>query len=128
MSDRLDEFGDVDVVLITFTTPERVRTYAEREQLDYPIVVDTDRVAYGAFGLERGSVLRVWGLRSAKKYVEIIKERGFGPLVSRRGATDDTLQLGGDFIVDPNGTLIYGFWQDGPDERPSVEELLRSLP
>jgi len=45
-----------------------------------------------------------------------------------RRPTEDTLQLGGDFIVGPDGTLIYGFWGEGPDDRPSVDDLIDALP
>ena len=82
--------------------------------------MDLNRSAYRAFGLGRGSVARVWGLRSAERYLEIFRDQGF----SRPGSpTEDTLQLGGDFIIDPSGTLIYGFWGDGPDDRPSAQAI-----
>ena len=118
MIETLDE---VDLVMVTFTDPENLNPYQKRHGLaSLPIVVDPDRSAYRAFGLGRGSIARVWGLRSAKRYLEIFRDQGF----SRPGSpTEDTLQLGGDFIIDPSGTLIYGFWGDGPDDRPSAQAI-----
>lgn len=125
VSDALDSIPDVDLVMVAFTEPENLPDYQERYDLDsLPIVVDTTRKAYRAFGLGRGSVRRVWGLRMVKRYLEIFRSEGFS---DPGRATEDTLQLGGDFIVDPEGKLIYAFWGDGPDDRPSVEALVDAL-
>jgi len=122
--DRLDEFGEADVVLVTFTDHNNVPAYRERHQLDLPVVVDTDRAAYRAFGLGRGSVRRVWGAKAGRRYLEIVGADGFAGLAR---PVEDTLQLGGDFVIDPEGKLVYGFWGEGPDDRPSVEELLAAV-
>ena len=125
MRDRLAEFGDsTDVVLVTFTEPENVSAYRRQHGLDLEVVLDRDRSAYAAFGLGRGTVWRVWGWRMVLRYAEIIRADGFSGL---RRPTEDTLQLGGDFLVDANGTLIYGFWGEGPDDRPEVDELIATL-
>jgi hypothetical protein len=42
--------------------------------------------------------------------------------------SEDTLQLGGDFIVDPEGRVAYAYRSAGPDDRPSVDDLLAALP
>ena len=125
MRDRLDEFGDADVVLVTFTDRDNLPAYRQRHELDLPVVIDADRSAYRAFGLGRGSVHRVWGARAAARYWEILRADGIGGLAR---PVEDTLQLGGDFVVDPEGRLVYGFWGEGPDDRPDVEELLGALP
>ena len=67
---------------------------------------------------------RVWGRKAAKRYWEIFRSDG---LVGLRRPTEDSLQLGGDFVVAANGTLAYGFWGDGPDDRPSVDELVDAV-
>ncbi len=125
MRDRLDDLGDdTDVVLVTFTDPENLPAYRERHHLDLDVVVDEGRSSYRAFGLGRGSIGRVWGWRAARRYLEILRADGVRGL---RRPTEDTLQLGGDFIVDPDGTLVYGFWGQGPDDRPDVDELIGAL-
>lgn len=122
MRDRLTELGDsTDVVLITFSDPEKLATYRIRNELPFPILMDRDRVAYRAFGLARGSIARVWGWRAGRRYLEILRANGLSAL---RRPEEDTLQLGGDFVVGPDGVLEYGFWGDGPDDRPSVDDLI----
>jgi hypothetical protein len=41
--------------------------------------------------------------------------------------TEDTLQLGGDFVIGRDGTLVYGFWGEGPDDRPTVDQLFDAV-
>jgi hypothetical protein len=41
--------------------------------------------------------------------------------------TDDTLQLGGDFVIDREGRLSYTYKSRAPDDRPSVAELLEAV-
>lgn len=125
MRDRLDELGAAtDVVLITFTQRAHLVDYMTANELPYPILIDDDRHTYRAFGLGRGTVRRVWGLRSVRRYVEIFREsrlRGLGR------PTEDTLQLGGDFVIGPDGTLAWGYWGEGPDDRPSVDQLIEAV-
>ena len=125
MRDRLDELGEsTEVVLITFTDLEALAEYRDRNALPFTVVSDADRAAYRVFGLGRGSVARVWGWRAGLRYVGLLRDSGLRAL---RRPTEDTLQLGGDFVVDPDGTLVYGFWGDGPDDRPSVDDLIAAV-
>ena len=70
MRDRLDEFGaDTEIVIVTFTKPEQLEGYLAMNDLPLTILLDPDRVSYDAFGLGRGSLLRVWSARVAWRYV-----------------------------------------------------------
>lgn len=123
--DQLDAFGsDTDVALITFSDPDHLEPYLQRQGLAFPVLSDPDRTTYQAFGIGRGTVLRVWGWRMARRYVEIYREHGFQ---RPERATEDTLQLGGNFIINPEGTLIYGYWGEGPDDRPAIESLIAAI-
>ena len=122
MRDRLDEFGDgVELALVTFAALEYVAAYQEVHELPFPILLDADRSTYRAFGLGRGTVARVWGWRMMREYARILRRSGLGRL---ERSTEDTLQLGGDFVIAPDGTLSWAFWGDGPDDRPTVDQLL----
>ncbi len=125
MSDRLEELGDsTNVVMVTFTDPDNLDGYQGVNSVPFPILIDSDRSSYRAYGLDRGSVWRVWGWKATKRYFEIFRQGGLRDL---RRPTEDTLQLGGDFIIAPDGTLAWGFWGDGPDDRPSVNELIAEI-
>ena len=125
MRDRLDDLGtDTMVALITFSEPDRLTTYRDRHHLPFPVLTDPERRTYRAYGLGRGSVARVWGRRAARRYVDLIRRDG---LTGLRVPSEDTLQLGGDFVIAPDGTLVFGFWGAGPDDRPSVDELVSAV-
>ena len=125
MRDRLGELGSTTtVVLVTFTDPANLVAYGARNDLPFPILVDGDRSTYRAYGLGRGTIARMYGWRAGRRYWELYREQG---RLDRQRATEDTLQLGGDFVIAPDGTLTYGFWGAGPDERPSVDELIAAV-
>ncbi len=125
MRDRIDDLGEgVDVALVTFTRTEELDRYQRRADLPFPILVDPDRATYRAYGLGRGSFTRVWGWATIRRYAEILRASGPGRL---RPWTEDTRQLGGDFVIAPDGTLAWGFWGTGPADRPSVDDLLAQV-
>lgn len=125
MRDRLADLGgDTLVVLVTFTDPSSLSDYVSVHDLPFPVLTDPERSAYHAYGLGRGSVWRVWGLKAGRRYAEILRADGIGGL---RRPREDTLQLGGDFVIAPDGTLAWGFWGDGPDDRPSIDDLVAAV-
>ena len=119
--ERIDAAGSA--LFVAFDTPERLRnSLLQGLEVTYPILVDGDRRAYRAWGLERGSVLGVWG--DPRVWLRYGRELASGVRLRRPGA--DTLQLGGDFVVDPAGTVVYARPQRR-DDRPPVAELVRAL-
>lgn len=125
MRDRLDELDDqATVALVTFTGADALGDYTSRHDLGYVALRDPDRSGYRAFGLGRGSLARVWGLRAGRRYAELIRQQGIRGL---HLPTEDTRQLGGDFVIDAAGHLVWGFWGEGPDDRPTVDDLLAAV-
>jgi peroxiredoxin len=122
VSDRLAEFSGAPVVLITFTRPRNLSAFRRRLGLAYPVLADESRVVYGAYGLRRGSLWRVWSLGAVRAYGRLLRQ---GRRLER--PTGDTLQLGGDFVVDREGRLAYAYRSKGPDDRPSVDDLLDAV-
>lgn len=125
MRDRLDDLGAAtSVAMVTFAGPAVARAYGQRQRLPFPVLIDPDRGVYGAYGLGRGSVFRVWGWRAARRYIDMIRRDGPGGL---QRPTDDTLQLGGDFVIGPTGALVWGHWGEGPDDRPSMDAVVAAV-
>lgn len=118
---RIDELGRA--LFVAFDAPERLREFLlEGLDVPYPVLVDPDRSAYRAWGLERGSVARIWG--DPHVWLQYARELAHGSRLRLPGT--DTLQLGGDFVVDRAGTVAYSRPQRR-DDRPPVAELLRAL-
>ena len=115
--------ADALVVFVTFDDPEPVRRgLLASLEVPYPVLVDRERVAYRAWGLRRSSVAGIW--------LDPRVWWRYGALVARgerlRGLGSDTLQLGGDFVLDGDGIVVYARPQRR-DDRPSVGELLGAL-
>jgi peroxiredoxin len=120
--DRLDEFGAAAVAVITFGATERVAAYQRDQLAPLTVLVDDDRRTYRAYGLGRGSVWKVWGPKIWWAYAKLIRRgRRF------RRPSEDTLQLGGDFVVGRDGRIAYAFYSDDPDDRPPVDDLVAAV-
>lgn len=119
---RLDEIGAA-AVFVVFDAPERVRGGLLRGlDIPFPVLVDADRDAYRAWGLRRSSVAGVWlDPRVWRRYAALLVR---GERLGRPGA--DTLQLGGDFVVDRDGIVTYARPQQR-DDRPPVLALVSEL-
>ena len=118
---RIDEVGTA--LFVAFDAPERLRdSLLHGLEVPYPVLIDRDRFAYRAWGLGRGSLLTIWG--DPRVWARYASELAQG--ARRRRPGTDTLQLGGDFVVDPGGRVVYARPQRR-DDRPPVAELLREL-
>lgn len=130
MRDRIHELESKElgsgalVALITFTDEDSLEAYEAHHDLGFALLRDPDRAAYRAFGLGRGSLARVWGLRAARRYAQLIRVGGWRRL---HRPTEDTRQLGGDFVIDPAGRLSWSYRGAGPDDRPTVDEIVAAV-
>lgn len=122
MRDRLPEFGDAEVTVVLFTRQRNLRGYRGRFVDPLTVVTDETRAIYRLFGLGRGPWWRIWGPKVFVKYAQLLAQ---GQRLER--PTEDTSQLGGDFVIGRDGRLVYAFRSTGPDERPSVEELVAAV-
>ena len=119
---QLDE-ADASVVFVTFDDPEPVRRgLLAGLEVPYPVLVDRERVAYRAWGLRRSSLAGIWlDPRVWARYAALVVR---GERLRRLGS--DTLQLGGDFVLDGDGKVVYARPQQR-DDRPPVGDLLRMV-
>ena len=123
MLHHTDELG-ARVVVVAFAPAESLVGYQHRQRLDHLLLLsDPDRRAYDAFGLGRGSLLRVWlDPRVWARYLQLML-RGRRPEV----AHEDTLQLGGDALIDARGRVAWIYRSRGPEDRPTVAAIQSQL-
>lgn len=124
VSRRRAEFGDARLLCVTFVEPALLAAYERELALDgIEFFGDPARASYAALGFERASFARVW-LHPAvwRRYAALIA-RGRRP----HPPGQDVYQLGGDAVLDAGGRLRWVFASAGPEDRPTVEELLRAL-
>ena len=88
-----------------------------------PLLLDQKLLLYKLFGIRR--LIRVaWDLNVFIGYAEaVVKGR-----VDRMGYPgDDVTVIGGDFIVDSDGKLLYSYPSKEQYDRPEVDNLLSVL-
>ena len=109
------------VLLLTFATEMQAAQWRDDAHVSFPILRDSDRHVYRAYGLE-SSFLRSWQPKVWLQYARLM-------LAGRawRGIQGDSRQLGGDFIVDRQGIVQLAHRSQDPTDRPAVPELLACL-
>lgn len=113
-----------EVLVVSFTPPRRVAAYLAKYPKPFPVVSDPELRAYRGFGLERSSLVRMLRPDVVVRYVRTIM-RGWLPALPGQG--EDVLQLGGDFILDAAGRIVYAHPSRDPTDRPSAATLLEAL-
>jgi len=122
VSERIKEFGDAEIVVVTFSDAARLDAYVKHLDITFPVVTDVDRELYQALGLERGTRRQVWSLGTLQKYWHLLRA---GKKLQR--THEDIRQLGADVIVGADGRIIKIFRPATPADRPSVDDLLAHL-
>ncbi len=116
---------DAEALFVVFDEPDLVRRTMlaglDVAALPFRVLVDRDRVSYARWGLVRARWWAIW--LDPKVYLQYWRLLRSGERMRARGA--DALQLGGDFVISPAGTVAYARAQRR-DDRPPVGELLRA--
>ena len=115
---KLDKL-DVHVLVITFEEPAVAAAYERDLQVPWPLLLDTTRHQFGAYGMVRGSLWKVMGPKNWWSYLKLL-------LLRRRvrRPTGDVYQLGGDVLIDPVGIVRLHHITTTSTDRPPVESLL----
>jgi len=110
------------VVVVTFAPAPMLAAFERGLGLPVGYYGDPERAAYAALGFGRGSVARVWlDPRVLGRYARLIA-RGRRPRAPTEG--EDLLQLGGDVLADAEGRIEWTYRSTGPEDRPSLAEVL----
>lgn len=120
--ERLAEAGATAVFVAHDDAAALSRSMLAGVSCPFPVLVDSDRSSYREWGLRRATFAGVW-LDPAvwKQYWRLLRS---GERIRALGK--DTRQLGGDFIVDPQGVIAYARPQHR-DDRPPVGRLLAAI-
>jgi hypothetical protein len=113
------ELLDVSVAIVTFEGGPRVDTYARETGFDWPILVDESLELYSAYGMGHGHWWHIWGPPAWWIYFKLLI-RGRRPHMPSANVN----QLGGDVLIDPEGTIRLQHVGKGPADRPPVNSLL----
>lgn len=119
------EFQDrnIDVAIVTFDADFMAKSYVEQTHLPWPLLIDSNRSVYEAYGMHRGSWWSIYNPASIWGYLKLIIFRRAG--IHRPGS--DYRQMGGDVLIDPKGVVRCNHASISPHDRPSVESLLATV-
>lgn len=114
---------DADIAVVTFSQPNLLRAFEKQMDLSLRLYADPQRSVYRAFGFERGSRARVWlDPRVLRRYAQLLRR---GRRLQR--SDQDTLQLGGDVVIDRRGRLAWIHRSEGPEDRPTVDAMAAAV-
>lgn len=120
--ERVDAAGG-QAVFVLHDEAGRIReSMLDGLEVPFPVLVDLERRTYREWGLKRVTFWRIYlDPRVWLKYAKLLLS---GERLRKGGR--DTRQLGGDFVVDPAGTIVYSRPQHA-DDRPPVGVLIEAL-
>jgi hypothetical protein len=116
---------DAAVLFVVFDEPDLVRrtmlASLEVDSLPFEVLVDRERAAYVRWGMGRAPWRTIWlDPEVYRAYWRLIRAGD-----RLRSGGSDTLQLGGDFVIAPDGRVVLSRPQQR-DDRPPVGELLQA--
>lgn len=115
------EAANTNIVTISFGTAYWTKVWLQETKSPFPFLIDSEKVSYRAYDLE-SSTLRSWSPATVWYYT---KARLQGrDIPAQRG---DAHQLGGDFVIDPQGIVRLSHPSANPTDRPSMEDIFSSL-
>lgn len=120
--DRLSEL-EIEVAVVTFDGDFMARSYIEQTKLPWPLLIDSQRELYRAYGMERADWWSIYGPASIWHYMKLVFGRG--RRIEKPGS--DFRQLGGNVLIDPAGHVQFHHVSESPHDRPTVEEILRCV-
>lgn len=112
----------VEVVVVSFGCPEGASHWLQETDCQYDMLLDCDRKIYTSLGLG-ASLKKVLNFSNMLHYAECVVDNMEFP----RGLPsiqDDMFQLGGDFVLDEHGRVLFSHCCQSPLDRPSVENIL----
>jgi NAD(P)-dependent dehydrogenase (short-subunit alcohol dehydrogenase family) len=120
---RLDEIRarGAELVIVGNGARHFAEAFREDFELDCPLLVDPELVAYRAAGLRRGRV-EALSPRLARNAVRALRA-GF----RQASVQGDPWQLGGVFVLRSDGALLYRHVSREAGDHPPVDEVLAAL-
>lgn len=117
--DRIRELS-IEIAVVTFDANFMARAYVDQTKLPWPLLIDSERKLYRAYGMERADWWAIYGPASIWNYMKLVFGRG--RRIQKPGR--DYRQLGGDVLIDPDGIVRFHYVSESPHDRPEPETIL----
>ncbi|XP_047467038.1 selenoprotein L isoform X1 [Mugil cephalus] len=112
----------IQVVVVSFGCHEGASHWLQGTGCRYDMLLDADRKMYAAFGLG-ASLKKVLNFGNMLLYAEYVADNMEFPR-NLPTIQDDMFQLGGDFVLDEHGKVLFSHCCQSPIDRPTVEDIL----
>jgi hypothetical protein len=112
------------IVVVSQGKSEVLAHFERKNPMPFPVTGDPERAVYKAFGLTRTSFLTFLMPWILWKYIVKVFT---GTPVRMPYMSEDVTQLGGDFLLDQQGNILWEFRSKNPTRRPSVDEMLKAV-
>lgn len=122
--DRITAAG-LDIAVVMQGTPEATAEFAVRYAPGLTCLADPNRVAYQAFGLERGTLFQTF--LNPKVWAAVSRSRKKGYQVEPPPSGQDAMQMSGTFIIGTDGKVKLPFYYDHIADHPPLELLLSGV-
>lgn len=123
--DRLGEFTQLQCQVVTIArgTREGGLKWLEERKFPFPLLLDRDHALYRQLGLRR-NLSESFNLPLFRKYAEnhIINQDDRMAVLG-----EDLTVMGGDFIVDSTGKLVFAHCSKHQYDRSNVADMLQCL-
>ena len=113
--DRLE----IRTLVVTFEGRQEAREYLDETGLTWPLLLDTERRLYRAYDMRAARLRHLWGFATIGAYCREAIHGRF-PRLPRA----DTVQQGGNVLIDPDSVVRFHRVGSGPADRPTVATVL----
>ena len=111
--------GGVAVAVVGMGTPAQTTDFVNELRLPFPVLCDPSRDAYAAYGAIRMGISQMVNPKGAGAILGAVRNgHGGGKVVG------DAMQLGGVWVISPNGTVLLARPSAYMGDHPSAEEII----
>jgi peroxiredoxin len=122
--ERIESSG-LSITVITQGTVETLPEYSKTFAPGLYTLADPQRLAYQAYGLERGGIFQTFLNFKVWAALSQAKKKGLASELPPAG--QDAMQMSGVFIISPEGRVLLPFYYDNIADHPSIDLLLSGV-
>ncbi|KAL4649146.1 hypothetical protein GN956_G7075 [Arapaima gigas] len=115
----------VRILIVSYGSLEGARYWLQDTGCKYDMVLDSERKVYRTFGMG-SSYTKVLKFKNILRYAEFPVSNKPIPRADPR-LVEDMYQLGGNFILDDTGRVIYSHRCSSPLDRPPTTQILAAV-
>jgi peroxiredoxin len=115
--DRFDE----RLWLVGMGTPAHAQAFKDDTGVTFPVLLSPDKSAYDAMDLKRASTREVFSPGALGSTIGRLRHMPLRP------PEQDWHQLGGAFVIAPDGEVVFAFRATHPADEPDIDAIAQAL-